>query len=473
MSQRKKYLAKNTALFALNTIGTKLIIFLLVPLYTKAFTTSEYGTVDLITTIGAILVPIITINIGEAVMRFALDNDVNKNDVMSIGVLFAVFSFVIGFSVFFVVEYFQQISISKFLIYFYCISQGLYIIFSCNLRGQEKLLHYAIGNILNTFVIAVLNILFLLVFKIGINGYFYAYILSNFIAFLYCFIAGDVKVVVQSFYIDKKLMKKMVSYAIVLVPNSLMWWIMNSSDHIMVSSMIGMDSNGIYAISYKIPSILSALSTVFNQAWSYSAIHENKSEDRETFNNNMFDKLVRFHLIITVFLMGIMKPFLKIYVRQPAYYDAWKYTPYLLVGYFFLTMGTFLSTTYTVQKDSKGFLISGTVGAVLNIVLNWILIPIMGIHGAAFATCISYIAVFLYRSRDTRRYMVIHVFKLEYVVGYAVLVVTAISMAITYHWGYIVFCIEFIMILVINREFVNECYEMVKRIFLKIKRKRI
>ena len=69
--------------------------------------------------------------------------------------------------------------------------------------------------------------------------------------------------------------------------------------------------------------------------------------------------------------------------------------------------------------------------------------------------------------------MVIHVFKLEYVVGYAVLVVTAISMAITYHWGYIVFCIEFIMILVINREFVNECYEMVKRIFLKIKRKRI
>ena len=59
MSQRKKYLAKNTALFALNTIGTKLIIFLLVPLYTKAFTTSEYGIVDLVTTIGAILVPII------------------------------------------------------------------------------------------------------------------------------------------------------------------------------------------------------------------------------------------------------------------------------------------------------------------------------------------------------------------------------------------------------------------------------
>ena len=83
--KRKQYLVKNTALFALNVIGTKLIIFLLVPLYTNAFTTAEYGTVDLINTIVTILVPIITINIGESVMRFALDENSDKNHIMSIG----------------------------------------------------------------------------------------------------------------------------------------------------------------------------------------------------------------------------------------------------------------------------------------------------------------------------------------------------------------------------------------------------
>lgn len=470
MSQRKKYLAKNTALFALNSIGTRLITFLLVPLYTKTFTTSEYGTVDLITTIGTILVPVITINIGEAVMRFALDDDANRNDIMSIGIFYAAISIVLGLSAFLVVSFFPQIQVNRMLVYLYCITRGLYITFTCNLRGQEKLLHYAAANILHTLAAAVLNIVFLLVLKFGVDGYFLAYILSNIITFLYCYIVGNVNDTIKEFHIDTRLMKKMVAYAIVLVPNSLMWWIMNSSDHIMVTSMISVAANGIYAVSYKIPSILSSLSTVFNQAWSYSAIHENRSTDREEFNNNMFDKLVRFQLIMTIFLMVIIKPFLRVYVRQDDYYEAWKYTPYLLVGYFFLTMGTFLSTSYTVHKDSKGFLFSGLVGAIINITLNWLLIPLWGIHGAAFATCVSYIIVFLYRVIDTRKYLIINVFKFEYLFGYILLIATALTMAISYLWGYVVLAAEFAAIMLINREFVVECLRVAKRMLSKGKR---
>ena len=473
MSQRKKYLAKNTALFALNSIGTRLITFLLVPLYTKTFTTSEYGTVDLITTIGTILVPIITINIGEAVMRFALDDDANRNNIMSIGIFYAVISFVLGLSSFLVVSFFPQIQVNRMFVYFYCITRGLYITFTCNLRGQEKLLHYAAANILHTLAAALLNIYFLLVLKLGVDGYFLAYILSNIITFIYCFVVGNVKETIREFHIDIGLMKKMVAYAIVLVPNSLMWWIMNSSDHIMVTSMIGIAANGIYAISYKIPSILSSLSTVFNQAWAYSAIHENKSADKDKFNSDMFDKLVRFQLIMTIFLMVIIKPFLRIYVRQAAYYEAWKYTPYLLVGYFFLTMGTFLSTSYTVHKDSRGFLFSGSVGAIINVILNWLLIPVLGVHGAAFATCVSYIIVFLYRVFDTKKYLTLNVFKMEYSIGYLLLIATAVTMAIPYRWGYGILFAEFIVILLINREFVVECLGAAKRILSRVKRNRV
>jgi len=469
MSTRKQYLAKNTALFALNSIGTRIITFLLVPIYTKAFTTAEYGTVDLITTIGMILIPVITINIGEAVMRFSLDDDANKNDIMSIGIFYAGLSFVFGFSAFLILDLFPQITVSGWLVYSYCVSQGLYQTFACNLRGQEKLFHYAFGNILHTFAAAAFNILFLILFRLGIKGYFYAYILSNIISFLYCCIAGKVRGTIKNLHIDIRLMRKMVTYAIVLVPNSLMWWIMNSSDHIMVTSMIGIAANGIYAISYKIPSILSSFSTVFNQAWSYSAIHEKTSSDSESFNNTMFDKLVKFQLIITVFLMGIMKPFLKIYV-QPAFYEAWVYTPYLLVGYFFLTMGTFLSTIYTVQKDSKGFLFSGSVGAVMNVAMNWILIPVWGIHGAAFATCISYIIVFLYRVADTRKYMVICVFRPDYVVGYGILIIAAFTMSISAVWGYCALFAEFALMMLIYNSFVFECLHMFGGMLSKLRR---
>lgn len=465
-SQRKKYLAKNTALFALNSIGTKLIVFLLVPIYTKAFTTLEYGTIDLITTISTIMVPLITINIGEAVMRFALDEDANKTDIMSIGLFFSALSFLLGTSVLLVLSWFPNIWISKKLIYAYCISQGLYQTLSCNLRGQEKLLNYAISNILSTFTAAVLNIFFLLFLHIGINGYFYAYITAFLVAGLYCLLTGNVIHTVRNFHLDMFLLKNMVKYSILLVPNSLMWWIMNSSDHIMVTSMISVAANGVYAISYKIPSILSALSTVFNQAWSYSAIHENKSNDRNELNNDMYDKLVRFQLIITVFLMCAMKPFLHVYV-QTEYYEAWEYTPYLLVGNFFLTIATFLSTSYTVNKDSKGFLFSGSIGAIINIVLNRLLIPVFGVHGAALATCISYICVFLYRIKDTKKYMVIHVFKPSYVSGYILLIVTALTMFMPSWISQIFLPVEAVVMLLVNYGFVLECLQFVRNIFNK------
>ena len=114
--QRKKYLIKNTLLFSLNSIGTKLIVFFLVPLYTKAFTTAEYGIIDLVTTIATLLVPSITLNIGEAVMRFSLDEDANQNEIMSVGVFFIAFSFACCFSVFGVISYFPTIIVDKKLI---------------------------------------------------------------------------------------------------------------------------------------------------------------------------------------------------------------------------------------------------------------------------------------------------------------------------------------------------------------------
>lgn len=468
--ERKSYLAKNTALFAINSIGTKLITFLLVPLYTNVFATSEYGGVDLVTTIATIFVPIITINIGEAVMRFSLDENADSSGIINIGAFFSFLSIALGTTIFLILRLFPQISVNHGIIYLFCISQGLYQTLSCVLRGQEKLLHYAIGNIIATFSAALMNIVFLVILKLGINGYFLAYILSFVLGSIYCVIKSHVISSVNFHSIDHDLLKKMVKYSIVLVPNSLMWWIMNSSDHIMVTGMIGIAANGIYAISYKIPSILSSLSTVFNQAWAYSAIHEDKSNDKVVFHNTMYDKLVRFQLIITVILMCIIRPLMKVYVDS-AYFEAWEYTPYLLLGYFFLTMGTFLSTFYTVNKDSRGFLFSGTAGAIINIVLNWILIPYIGIHGAALATCISYICVFLYRVKDTKKYIKVDVFKRDYVIGYFILFVTAVSMFVPGMIGQSLLFFETVIILILYRRFIMECIFICKKVIRKVIRK--
>lgn len=468
--KRDTYLAKNTALFALNSIGTRLITFLLVPLYTNAFVTSEYGGVDLVTAIATILVPIITLNIGEAVMRFSLDENADKDKILNIGLFFAGLSLLFGTSVFVVLRIFTQVKVNGWIVYLYCISQALYQTASCNLRGREKLLQYAIGNIIATFLSAILNILLLLVVKMGVNGYFLAFAIAYLVACVYCAIVGDYFGALRRFSIDRKLMKNMVKFSIVLVPNSLMWWIMNSSDHVMVTAMIGVAANGIYAVSYKLPSILSALSSVFNQAWSYSAIHEDKSEDRESFNNNMYDRLARFLLIVTVALICCMKPFMRVYVEK-TYYEAWKYTPYLLIGNYFLTMATFLSTFYTVHKDSKGFLFSGTIGAFINIMLNALLIPTIGIHGAALATCVSYICVYIYRACDTRKYMKLTILKPVYIISYVVMLISAFVMFVPGWKAQAVLVTAVVLVVALNWSFVKECFQLGNRVVRKLIRR--
>lgn len=403
MKNRTKYLAKNTALFAMNSIGTKLVNFLLVPIYTAALSTGQYGTVDLVVTLGSILIPVITINIGEAVMRFSLDEGADSNKIMSVGILFSFVSVVAGVLVLLIFKDIDIFSSYAVAISTYFVTNGIYQIFSCYLRGREKLFHFAICNILVTLLIALFDIVFLVLLKLGINGLFYASSFSYIIGIFYASYVGKISMVFKHFNIDNKLLHSMAKYSIVLVPNSLMWWVMNSSDRVMVTAMIGAAANGIYAISYKLPSIISTVSTVFNQAWSYSAIREQDSKDEDEYNNKMFRLLFVISLLTASCLIIIMKPFLKIYVASE-YYSAWEYTPYLIIGSFFLTLGTFLATAYTVHKDSKGFLVSGLLGGFTNIILNWLLIPIFKVHGAAFATCISYIVIFIYRYFNTKKY---------------------------------------------------------------------
>lgn len=471
---RVNYLAKNTALFALNSIGTKLIVFLLVPIYTYTLSTADYGIVDILTTFSSVAIPIITLNINEAVMRFSLDKDNKKNDTIGIGLVFMLLSLVMGISIIPVckmlsrMQAFARISEYSVYIYLYCVSYGIFLICSYSLRGQEKLLKYAISNIINTFLSAVINILFLVFLHLGIKGYFSAFIISNLTASFYSLCCCDLKDVIKNFSINKKLMGQMVKYSILLVPNSLMWWIMNSSDRFMVTSFMGESANGIYAISYKIPSVLAVLNTVYNQAWSYSAIHENDSSDKDEFSNKMYNKLFSFLIIVTSALIFIMKPFTRIYV-QKAYYESWKYTPYLLIGFFFMALGSFLSTSYTVNKDSRGFLISGTFGAAFNIALNWLLIPKVGIAGAAFATCVSYFAVYAFRIFDTRKYIKLKAIKTKYIFEVAILIIMGSMMFIDNIMGYIGMGIGILFLIVIERRFIVEMVNMAKAIILKKK----
>lgn len=465
---RGKYLAKNTLIFALGNFGTKIINFFLVPIYTAILTTSQYGTIDLITTIITVVAPAVILNMGEALMRFPLDKDADSSGITSTGLVFLIFGAVTSLLIIPISGHIPILSKYSVHLYLYTAAYACSQLFLCSLRGKERLLQYSIGNIINTFLIAILNIVFLIVLKRGIEGYLTAYIIANFITAIYAIAVGGIIDDIRHFHLDSYLTRNMIKYAIVLLPNTFMWWITNSSDRIMVTAMIGAAANGIYAISYKIPTLLSTVASIFNQAWSYSAIKENQSKDRERFNNQAYYGLLAIIAIAALGMMLIMKPFLNIYVSK-TYYAAWKYTPYLIVGLFFMALGSFLATPYTVYKDSKGFLFSALTGALTNIVLNYFLIPAMGTSGAALATCISYIIVFFYRVIDTRKYLTIHVFQPKYIATMLLMIAAGFTMYIDGIMGLMLNCCEFIIVIVLYRDIADR---LIKIISMKLHRER-
>lgn len=443
---RSDYLIKNTIIFTMGNLGSKLISFFLVPLYTYALTATEYGVVDLIVTVGTVAVPVLTLNISEAVMRFALDKDADKKKITQIGTGILIIGMLLGLLIFPLCHSFNKISQYSEFVYFYVVALSMSQLYLCDLRGKELLVYYSIGNVLNTFFIAALNILFLVVLKEGIEGYLKAYIIANTLTAIYAIVVGKGYKSFNFSEIDKGLLARMAKYSIVLIPNSFMWWIMNSSDRIMVSSMISVAANGIYAVSYKLPTLVSTLTTIFNQAWSYSAIREEGTADESEYNNKIFKVLIGIVMLTGIGILTFAKPFLSVYVSKE-YYIAWKYMPFLTVGCVYLTMASFMATSYTVHKDSFGYLFSGMFGAIFNIVMNFILIPLIGVYGAAIATCISYILVFVFRLFHTRKYIKYNIKNKEFLLGSIILFLSAALMYVDNWSGFGLQC--FLLLVVI------------------------
>ena len=123
-NNRNRYLMKNTIIFTLGNFGSKLISFFLIPLYTNVLTTTEYGVVDLVVTVVTVAVPVLTLNISESVMRFALDKDADKQKITQIGTGVLLIGMLVGLLVFPICRSFDKISQYSLYVYFICYCFG-------------------------------------------------------------------------------------------------------------------------------------------------------------------------------------------------------------------------------------------------------------------------------------------------------------------------------------------------------------
>lgn len=182
------------------------------------------------------------------------------------------------------------------------------------------------------------------------------------------------------------------------------WWITSVSDRYMITAFLGAGANGIYTVAYKLPTMLTLLASVFLEAWQFSAVSESGKNDKAyiRFYSQIWNS---FSAVMTLAGSAVILCS-RIGVRllsDEEYYAAWRYVPFLSAATVAASFVTFMGSVYmTAGKSGKSFL-TAMAGAVINILLNFMLIPVLGAQGAAIATFASYFASFVLRAVSARR----------------------------------------------------------------------
>ena len=286
-----KYLAKNIGLLTLSNFATKLLSFFLVPLYTSILTTADYGTYDLFNTTVGVLLPILTLNVQEGVIRFAMDKDYDREAIVTVGMRHLLIGSVIIAAALGINGLFSFSPILKtYAIFFFLMffSQAISGIVTCYIRGVDRIGDLSISSVVASAVTIGCNILFLIGFRWGLIGYFLANILGPLVQCIW--LAARAHMFRDTHLTRKyrKESKELLDYSRPLIANSIAWWINNASDRYVVTFFCGVAANGVYSVASKIPSILNVFQTIFNQAWSLSAVKDYDPEDKSGFFANTY-----------------------------------------------------------------------------------------------------------------------------------------------------------------------------------------
>lgn len=403
MKEYKKLL-KNLGIFAIANLGSKLISILLVPYYTYVLSTQEYGTIDMYITSISLILPIITLSIFDATLRFTIKSNFSKKAIFTSSVFVVMLgniAFLILYPIISKLYVFKE-----YIIVFYLILmlQSMNSLLAQFARGIGKVKDFALSGVISTIFTIVLNIIFLSKFRWGISGYFASIIISCIVCNLYLIFKTKIWKYINKKEVDFQLVKEMLQYSVPLIPNSLMWWIMNASDRYAINIFLGISANGIYAIANKVPTILNMLYSIFSQAWQLSAIEEADNKNKSQFYTNVFNIFSLVMLIGTSCILVIIRPIIETFLAD-AYRDSWKYVPFLLLSVVFTSFSAFLGTNYIAMKETKGVFKTSLVGAIVNIILNILLIPYLGLNGASIATMISFFTVWIIRIYDTKKFV--------------------------------------------------------------------
>lgn len=403
---RKKKFIKDFGIYAIGNLGSKLITFLMIPLYTYFVENpGDYGYFDLCFQVCLLMFPIVTLQLRDGAFRFLLDtqDSTDRSRIITFvyrtlgTTIIATIAIALGVSLFVEIDYLWS-TIALLVV------MAIYELLAQVTRGLGNNKAFIAIGLIASFGICLFSLIFVAWFNMGIMGIFLANILSRVISIIV--VECKMKTFSQffNFKIDMKdVSRQILKFCLPLIPVALCWLLTTTSDRFFIKHFLGLEMTGIYAVAIRFGGLIHTLSNIFFQTWQENAIQQYHSPDRDDF----FSKVFNYYLYILCFTLIAFTFSLKIcygWIVGANYQESLEYVYLINLSTILFAITVYFELPYQCAKDTKRAIPSIILTTAVNIILNFILTPILHIYGVILTSIISYLTLIIYRWVDTRRY---------------------------------------------------------------------
>jgi O-antigen/teichoic acid export membrane protein len=403
MIEKIKSLSKDTIIYGTSTIIGRFLNFFLVPLYTNIFLPEAFGVVANIYAYIAILNVFFTVGLESGFFKFystlEVGDDKENFSHPFIGIFSNSFVLCIVFilfskfftGVFLVNEKYEElIKITGLILFF----DALVTVPFAYLRMKRETYRFASLKVLNIIVNVVANIVFILVLKLGIESIFYSNFLASIITFLFLFptIWKNLKI---SF--NRRLWSELLRFSVPYIPSGISSNIIQVVNRPILNILRGDHDVGVFQANYRLGIFMMLFVSMFEFAWRPFFLQNAKEKDAK----ELYSKILTVFLIVgsvilvflTLFIENIAQirlPF-KGYLIGKSYWGGLEIVPVILFSYLIYGIYINLMAGIYIEKKTKYLPYITGISAIVNVIANFILIPIWGLMGSAYATLLSYI----------------------------------------------------------------------------------
>ncbi len=426
-SPRSKKFIKDFGIYTVGAIGTRIITFLMVSLYTYFIDDpADYGYYDLCLSVCMLLLPLSTLQLREGAFRFLLNNDdpqLKQSVVTSIGKMLAWNLAILLFACL-VLSLTTDIQLFWYSVLL-LLSMTIHEVMAQMCRGLGSNKVYVVSSLINATGIGLFSVVFVAWLDMGITGVFLANILSRVITVLFIEFKMHVSRYVNGALLRQQTTREILRYCLPMIPIALCWSFTVNSGRFFIKYFIDLEANGIYAVSIRFTMVLQTISIIFYQTWQETSIAQFHSKDRD----HLFTKIFYDFFYVLVFLLIGFVFLVKLnfsWLVDDNYRDSLQYIyPLSVAAILNALSAAYFELGYQCSKETKRALPGIVLIFVVNIALGLVLTPAYGIWGIVLTSLLSYLILDIYRFFDTRRYFKIG-FSWSLLMPLAMLVLSAV-----------------------------------------------